>query len=109
MVIILSIESDVFNKSIINIELLEKYGFIKEYDNYIYERNFLNNNFKAIINIDKNGKVKGKVIDLLVNEEYLGLRTNMIGEFTNKIREYNNYILIYIENNCYINRYCIFL
>lgn len=49
MLIILSIESDVFNKSIINIELLEKYGFIKEYDNYIYERNYLNNNLMLLL------------------------------------------------------------
>ena len=60
MLIILSIESDVFNKSIINIELLEKYGFIKEYDNYIYERNFLNNNLILLLILIKMVKLKEK-------------------------------------------------
>ena len=106
-VITMNIESDIFKKCYVNLNKLVNYGFKKENDIYVYEKNFLNNNFKAIITIDKDRNVCGKVIDLQVGEEYLGLRAEMTGEFVSKVRsEYKN-ILNDIKNNCFEINYFI--
>lgn len=95
------LEQEIFKRTKVNIEKLIDYGFKKEKDNYIYETNFLNDDFKAQITIDKKGNVHGKIIDLQINEEYLALRTETRGDFTNKIREIYKEILNNIKENCY--------
>ena len=94
-------ENEVFKRTIVNFKKLEKYGFKKEENIYSFEKQFFNNDFKAIINIDDKGLVTARVIDLQMNEEYLGLRTEMAGEFVNNVREAYKNILIDIKNNCF--------
>ena len=106
--ITLNIENEVFKRTKININNLEKYGFIKENNNYIFEKKFLNNEFKAIICVNDKGFVNGKVIDLQIDEEYLNIRTEMTGEFVNNVRESYKAILIDIRNNCFDTNYFIF-
>ena len=103
----MNIENDIFKRTNVNFKLLEKYGFKKENNTYIYEELFLNNDFKAIINIDDKGFVSGKVIDLQIDEEYLGVRTQMTGEFVNNVRESYKNILIDIRNHCFETNYFI--
>ena len=100
----MNIENEIFKRTNVDIDKLKKYGFKKEQNNYIYEKNFLNDDFKAIITIDNLGNVSGKVIDLQVGEEYLGLKTEMMGEFVNTVRELYKDILIDIKNNCFIEK-----
>lgn len=104
----MNIKNEIFKRSQVNINNLISYGFKKDKDNYIYEQNFLNNKFKAIITINNKGKVTGKVIDLQIDEEYTNIRTKMIGEFVNKVRESYEDILIDIRNNCFIKEYFVF-
>jgi len=104
----LNIESEVFKRTNVNFKELEKYGFKKVEDNYIYKKQFLNDDFRAIITIDNKGVVSGKVIDLQVDEEYTNIRTEMTGEFVNKVRELYKAILIDIRNNCFETNYFIF-
>ncbi len=102
----MNIEKDIFKRSKVNYNKLTNYGFKKEKDSYIYEENFINNTFKAIITINNN-IIKGRVIDLDSNEEYSNIRTEMNGEFVNKVRnEYIN-ILNNIRNNCFETTYFI--
>ena len=75
---------------------------------HIYEKVFLNNTFKAIITIDNKGNIKGKVIDLQVDDEYIALRTNMNGEYVEKVRDSYKAILNDIKANCYESRYFIY-
>ena len=103
----MELEKEIFKRSNINYNKLLKYGFKKVKDKYIYEKSFLDNEFKAIIYIS-NGIVEGKVIDLETNEEYLGLRTKMNGEFVNKVREEYKSILIDIKKHCFDNNNFIF-
>ena len=105
--IVLNIEDEIFKRTIANFSNLEKYGFKNENNTYIYEKLFINNDFKAVITIDDKGFVSGKVMDLQVDEEYLGLRTDMTGEFINKIRESYKSILIDIRNHCFETKYFI--
>lgn len=97
----MNIEEEIFKRYTINISALEKYGFKKNKDIYVYEKLFLNNDFKAIIKVE-NEKVKGKVIDEEMQEEYLSFRTNTNGKFVNMVREEYKKILIDIRNNCFL-------
>ena len=107
-VITLNIENEVFKRTVANFNNLEKYGFKKENNTYIYEKIFLNNEFKAIIRVDDKGLVSGKVIDLQVDEEYANIRTEMTGEFVNNVRESYKNILIDIRKHCFETNYFIF-
>ena len=103
----MNIENEIFKRTNVNYSNLEKYGFKKENNIYIYEKTFLNNNFKAIIKIDDKGIVSGKVIDLEFDEEYTNIRTEMTGEFVNKVREAYKDILIDIKKHCFETNYFI--
>ena len=103
----MNIENNIFKRTNVNYNLLKKYGFKRDKNIYTYETVFLNN-FKAIITIDKEGIVSGKVIDLEVNEEYLGFRTEMTGEFVSKIRESYINILTDIRDKCFERNYFIY-
>lgn len=104
----MNIEKDIFKRTIVNFKQIEPYGFKKENNKYIFEKNFLKNDFKAIITIDDKGIINGKVIDLQINEEYTNINTEMTGEFINKVRESYRDILIDIRNKCFENKYFIF-
>ena len=103
----LNIENEVFKRTNLNIKQLEKYGFKKENNIYTFEKNFLNDEFKAIININNKGLVSGKVIDLQTDEEYVNIRTEMTGEFVNNVRESYKKILIDIRKHCFETNYFI--
>lgn len=103
----MNIENEIFKRGKIDYNKIIQYGFKKNKDNYIYEKKFLDNNFKAIIEIDKKGVVSGKVLDLQVDEEYTNIRTEMSGEFVNKVRDNYKNILNDIKKNCYEDKYFI--
>jgi len=82
-------------------KIFKKYkpDFNKIKENSVIERIFKNKNFKAIITISKD-KIKGKVIDLDSDDEFLPLRNeNNVGAFVGEIREEYKNILIDIRNN----------
>lgn len=103
----MDIENEVFKGTVVDYKKVEEYGFKKENNVYIFEKNFLNNNFKAIITIDK-GVVSGKVIDLQFLDEYTNIRTKMSGKFIDKVRDTYKEILIDIKKNCFKTNYFIF-
>ena len=47
----MSIEEEIFKKSIIDYSKLIDYGFIKKNNYYLYSKYIINNTFKIIINI----------------------------------------------------------
>lgn len=99
---------EIFKRSKVDYNKLINYGFKKEKDNYKYTKLFMNNNFKAIITINKEGIINGKIIDLQFNEEYTNINIDKFtGTFVNKVR--NNYkdILLDIKNNCFKTNYFI--
>lgn len=94
-------ESEIFKKYKIHYEMLEKYGFNKEQNNYIYKKSFLDDAFTAIITIENN-KIIGKVIDNEDNLEYINFRIkNQNGAFSTKVKEEYEKILINIRDNCF--------
>lgn len=102
----MNIENEIFKRVKVKFNKLEEYGFRKLNNNYTFEKNFCDN-FKAIITIDDKGIVKGKIIDLDSNIEYTNIRTNMSGEFVNKVRDAYETLLINIKNSCFETNYFI--
>lgn len=98
--------NDLFKYSHVDFDKLIDYGFIKNSENYIYEKIFLDD-FKAYIKIDSKGVISGKVIELDTNLEYNNIYTNASGSFVSSIRNKFIDILNNIKNNCFINDYFI--
>ena len=100
----MNIENNIFKKCKIDYNKLNNYGFKKIDKMYIFEKDFFNNNFKAIVTVDEIGNISGKVIDIQFDEEYTNIRLDSIGKYVNKVR--NSYIDILndIKTNCCIEK-----
>lgn len=97
-----------FQKYMPDYKKLIEYGFIKKGDEYIFEKIFKNNDFKAIIKVLKNGEVKGKIFDVENDDEFLPSRIkNMEGGFIGNINEEYKSILLQVRKNCFHERYFI--
>ena len=70
----MTIEEKVFERKKFIPEKLLQYGFCEVSDGYEYKTDFMNGEFQASIFVTKEGKVLGKVIDVMNNEEYSRLR-----------------------------------
>lgn len=97
----MNIEEEIFKKAKLNFNNLAKYGFKKEKQKYVYEKNIMKN-LKVQIVINNKGILNGKIYDLNTNEEYtLFRKSEELGEFASNIKnEYIN-ILKNILANCY--------
>lgn len=86
------------NKNIEYDKLLE-YGFILNNNNYIFDKNINNNNFKVVVEISQTKKTS-KVLDLSINNEYLLVDIkDSVGNFVGKLKEeYENILNDIIKN-----------
>lgn len=97
----MNIEKDIFKGSILNINKIINYGFKKEKNEYIYKTKIINDNFEVNITITQDYNICGKIIDLVVNDEYTAFRiVNQNGAFVNKVREEYEKILVDILKKC---------
>lgn len=98
----LHIEDEIFLKKKFDFDKLESFGFSIVDDKYIYTEDFMDSNFKAIIEISD--VLKGKVIDNFSDEEYIPLRIESYdGEYVCKVREAYKSILKRIADACCID------
>ena len=96
------IEDEIFLKKKFDFEKLKEFGFSFENNTYVYTEDFMDSNFKAIIEISD--VLKGKVIDNFSDEEYMPLRIESFdGEYVCKVREAYKSILKRIANACCID------
>ena len=80
------IEDEIFLKKKFDFEKLKEFGLCFENNTYIYSEDFMDGDFKAIIEISD--VLKGKVIDNFSDEEYMPLRIESYdGEYICKVRE----------------------
>ena len=87
------------NKNIEYDKLLE-YGFILNNNNYIFDKNINNNNFKVVVEISQTKKTS-KVLDLSINNEYLLVDIkDSVGNFVGKLKEEYENILNDIIKRC---------
>lgn len=93
------IEDEIFIKKKFDFKKLKEFGFSFENNTYVYTEDFLDANFKAIIEISD--VLSGKVIDNLSDEEYMPLRIESYdGEYVCKVREAYKSILKRIADAC---------
>jgi len=105
----MTIEGDIFKRYTPDFEKLEKYGFKKNKDCFLFEKLFKNNLFRAAIIIKRDGTVSGTVFDLENNDEFLPLRVeNNQGAFVGEIRACYEEILKNIREKCFIKEYFIY-
>ena len=101
----MNFENEIFKKTRIDFKKLKKYGFKKEGNIYVYQKKFMDN-FRAIIEINENEEIFGRIYDINVAEEYINYRIeSQIGQFVRKVREEYKNILIDIKENCSIKCY----
>ena len=108
----MNIEKEIFKKYTLDYKKLVKYGFREINTAYIYEKFFNNNEFKAVIEIKKDGNISGKVFDIENNDEFLPLRylSNELnqGAFIGEIKEEYKKILTDIRDHCSYRNYFIY-
>lgn len=93
------IEDEIFLKKKFDFEKLKEFGFCFENNTYTYSEDFMDGDFKAVIEISD--VLKGKVIDNNSNEEYMPLRIESFdGEYVCKVREAYKSILKRIADIC---------
>lgn len=105
----MKIEKNIFDRHKPDFEKLQKFGFVKNGKNYNYEKYFMDNQFRADIQINANGELSAKVYDTASNDEYLPLRVeHNEGKFVGKVREAYIEILKEICDKCFLKTYFIF-
>ena len=98
----MNIEDEIFKRAHVDFNKLEKYGFKKDKDDYIYSKTFMNGDFRADVSINKNEKVSGKIYDLKVDDEYINFRIEINqGTFVNSVREEYKEMLKDIRKKCF--------
>lgn len=101
----MQIEEEIFKRSYPDFEKLIAYGFIKKQDAYIFTENFFEDSFRLEVIINSNGKIKAKIFDLELEDEYLSFRIeHQAGEFVSNIRNYFEEKLNSIKNACFIDK-----
>ena len=105
----MTIVDEIFKKYTPDFKKLIEYGFKKNKTKYSFEKVFKNNQFKAVIEIKKDGNLTGTVYDLENNDEFLPLKVEtQQGAFIGAIREEYKSILADIRDNCFSKNYFIF-
>jgi len=104
-----SIEDKIFLNAAPDFDKLQTYGFTRKNNCFEYEKTFLNDEFKAVITIDKNNKLTGTVFDTQSGEEYFPLRMlNSQGAFVGTVKSAYEDLLTDILEKCFTKTYFLF-
>ena len=99
--VIMLIEEKVFRRKRPVMERVLQYGFRKTLDGFCYETAFMEGEFRASVFLDRNGKITGKVIDVMNGEEYHPLRVETYnGAYVNTVRNAYEEVLRKIADAC---------
>lgn len=102
----MNIEENIFKRSSIIFEKLVPYGFIRKDNKYLFSTTILNDRFRVDIEVDNKKIIRGKIIELSLDEEYTNYRIEKItGDFVNKVRNEFEKVLIDIRKNCCTEKY----
>ena len=107
----MNIEDKIFQRYSPDFNQLEKYGFIKQNNSFVFEKMFQDGLFKAVVVVNTNEQITATVYDLENNDEFLPLRIeggNGQGAFVGEIRAAYEKILEDIREKCFTKKYYIY-
>ena len=99
----MSIESETFSNYSIKQDRLRDYGFQPESDKLVFRKSLPEDNFEIVIEYD--GTLRGKIVDLVVGEEYTNYRREGAAGYSAGIRQKFVDLLLDIRENCCRNQY----
>lgn len=99
---LMTFEQKLFKCAQIDARRLKSYGFKKSGDLWLYEKAFMNGDFKSVIKVDAKGNVSGDVYDVATGDVFLPLRVEDAGGFANLVRTDYEKILEDIKAHCCI-------
>lgn len=98
----MSYTDKIFKARVPDFDLLQKYGFVKKENNFVYVKDILAGRFNLTIKISLNGEITTKLIDKEVNDEYiLHLVEFANGEFVTSIKAEYERVLKDIQSKCF--------
>ena len=98
----MTIEEEIFARSIPDFAKLVKFGFVKNGSKYSFSGKFLNGDFTADVVVTSGGDVSASVFDVQAGERYLPLRAkSRQSAFVNEVRESYRF-LREIKNACFV-------
>ena len=99
----MTIEEEIFARSIPDFAKLVKFGFVKNGSKYSFSGKFLNGDFTADVVVTSGGDVTASVFDVQAGERYLPLRAkSRQSAFVNEVRESYRAFLREIKNACFV-------
>ena len=97
----MTIEQKVFSRRRFRTKSLAEYGFINMDSCYSLSKEFMDGDFTAEIRVYENGNVIGRVMDNMIDEEYIPLRMpNYAGAFVGSVRTAYEELLLDIADKC---------
>ncbi len=101
----MTIEEELFKKAKVDFDKVSKYGFKKQKSLYKYSKNIMNDTFRVDVEINDDGRVKGKVYDLAFGDEYTNFRIeDSEGSFVGQVRDEFKSLLEDIRENCFTKK-----
>lgn len=98
------LEENLFKNYYPFLDKLLKYGFKKDGDNYLFQKD-INDTFLAVIRVDNNYNVKGRIFDKEMEEEYTNFRIeDSSGSFSGTIRQSFIDLLTDIRDKCFYRK-----
>ncbi|MBQ1532772.1 MAG: MmcQ/YjbR family DNA-binding protein [Solobacterium sp.] len=98
----MSLETDLFSHLRPSEQDMTAYGFRKTDHAYVYEHEFMEGRFRAVVTVSPEGSVSGKVMDTELDEEYIQVHVpGAIGSFAAAVKEEYIAILEDIARHCF--------
>lgn len=94
----MNIEEEIFNYYEIDENKLIKYGFKDKNGKLCYSKKIMDDKFEVIIEYDI--FIRGKIIEIEFDDEYVNFRRESLGEFSSKIKDEFVNILTDIRDKC---------
>ena len=97
----MNLEDELLQYFRVDFDLLEPYGFVKNGDSWFYRAPIMNGQFEAEFEISASGRLKGRVIDKEMEEDYILFRSPDRSSFASEVRESYLEVLKEIVIGCY--------
>ena len=98
----MTFEDKIFMYKRFDASAAERFGFVNTDGGFVYEADFANGDFHAVVTVRDGGAVTGRVFDKLNDEEYLQLRSESYGgAYVNSVRAAYEELLLKIADGCF--------